>query len=275
MIRLIALDVDGTLLGDTPEVSAAVRAALVAAVEAGAYVTLATARSYFNARKLAGQLGLSAPLIVHAGALVRDPVTEQTLFARTVPRALAVAIAAFCDDQALPMITTLPGRTYLRTDGPLPALPAHVRTPERIAPFLAGETEEPLSLIVQGEPAIARVLAQFAAPLAGELVFSRAYNGDGTAMLNLTASGANKGTALAALGAALGIGPEETMAAGDADVDVPMFAVAALSVAMGNAAPDVQAWARVIAPAVADDGVAWAIRRFVLEGVPLPERAVR
>lgn len=263
VIRLIAFDVDGTLIGATPEVGGKVRTAITAATERGVYVTLATARSYHNARRLAGMLGLNAPLIVHAGALVRDPASDRIIFERPVPFDCAVAVAAFCDERRLPMIVSYEGRTYLRRDRPPEPMPAHVRMPERIAPFV---DRAPMSMIVEGDQAIRLVHERFDRELAGRIRFSEAYNGDGSVILTLTAAGADKGTALGALCAALAIGPEETMAVGDADVDVPMFAVAGLTVAMGNAPRDVQEAAAYVAPPVDEDGAAWALRRFVLGG---------
>ena len=56
----------------------------------------------------------------------------------------------------------------------------------------------------------------------------------------------------------------EVMAVGDADVDMPMFEYAGLSVALSNAAPEVQAAAQVVAPHVDDDGAAWAITEYAL-----------
>ena len=64
MIRLIALDVDGTLVGTRSRVSDATAETLRAAVAAGVYVTLATARSFQSARRFAEPFGLNAPLIV-------------------------------------------------------------------------------------------------------------------------------------------------------------------------------------------------------------------
>ena len=63
----------------------------------------------------------------------------------------------------------------------------------------------------------------------------------------------------------IGVPPEETLAIGDAAPDVPMFELAATGVAMGNAPDTVKAQADAVAPSNAENGVAWAIRQFVLE----------
>jgi Cof subfamily protein (haloacid dehalogenase superfamily) len=267
VIRLIALDVDGTLVGTRSQVSDATTATLRAAVASGVYVTLATARSFQSARRFAEPFGLNAPLIVHAGALVKDPTTGQTIHECLLPLESAVAIAAFCDEHNLQISVPLGELSYMRLHSTPERLPAHVRLPERIAPFL---TVAPMSLWVIGEEAIDAVLDQFAAPFSDQVRFSRAFNGDGSPVLALTAVDANKGTGLAALCRALDIDPAEVMAVGDADVDVPMFALAGLSVALSNAAPEVQAAADIVAPHVDDDGAAWAVRELVLTGIPRP-----
>jgi hydroxymethylpyrimidine pyrophosphatase-like HAD family hydrolase len=63
----------------------------------------------------------------------------------------------------------------------------------------------------------------------------------------------------------LGVPLEEAMAMGDAQPDVAMFEVAGIGVAMGNAIDDVKAQADAVAPSNTEGGVAWAIRRYVLE----------
>jgi 3-deoxy-D-manno-octulosonate 8-phosphate phosphatase KdsC-like HAD superfamily phosphatase len=174
-----------------------------------------------------------------------------------------MAIADFCDDRGLSFSVSLNGTTFLRMDNPPDPVPAHVRMPARIAPCLDGE---PMSLIVAGEAGVAAIERHFGPIYADRVQFSRAYNGDGSVMLSLTAAGADKGAALSALCRALEIGPEETMAVGDSEVDLPMFAVAGLPVAMGNAPDAIRRAARVVAPHVDEDGAAWAITHFVLEG---------
>jgi len=265
LIRLVVLDVDGTLVGTRSQVSEETVAVLRAAIEAGVYVTLATARSFESASRLAERLGLNAPLIVHAGVLVKDPTTGVTVFECPLPLECALAIVNFCDEHELELSVPLGGRSYSRLRNPPQPVPAHVLMPERIAPYI---TAGPMSLWVQGHDEIDRVCERFEAEYRGIVRFSLAYNGDGTPVLALTAAAANKGNALAALCQALQIGPEETMAVGDADVDLPMFEVAGLAVAMGNADEAVQRAATVVVPNVDDVGAAWAIQQFVLADQP-------
>jgi len=75
---------------------------------------------------------------------------------------------------------------------------------------------------------------------------------------------ADKGTALRFVAGKLEIPLGKALAIGDNPNDLPMFAVAGASVAMGNAPPDVRAAATVVGPPNDEEGVAWAVRRYVL-----------
>jgi hydroxymethylpyrimidine pyrophosphatase-like HAD family hydrolase len=80
------------------------------------------------------------------------------------------------------------------------------------------------------------------------------------------AASVSKGAAAERLAARLGVARDEVMALGDGGNDLAMVKWAGLGVAMGNAAPAVQAAADVIAPTQAEDGAAWAIERYALNG---------
>ncbi|MBI4550861.1 MAG: HAD hydrolase family protein, partial [Candidatus Latescibacteria bacterium] len=84
--------------------------------------------------------------------------------------------------------------------------------------------------------------------------------------LTITPAGVSKGSGLRELAGLLGIGLAETMAVGDNLNDLDMFATAGLSVAMGNATPEVKARARYVTASNNEDGVAAVIERFVLDG---------
>ena len=92
-IRLIAVDIDGTLLDAASRIPDANRSALQAAAARGIEVVLATGRAFHHARPVAERLGTPVTLIVNNGALVKTPDGE-TLARRPVPRALARSLVA-------------------------------------------------------------------------------------------------------------------------------------------------------------------------------------
>jgi len=86
----------------------------------------------------------------------------------------------------------------------------------------------------------------------------------GPEYLEVTAQGVSKGRALRSVAEFLGVPMDQVLVIGDAPNDISMLTEAGLAVAMGNAPPEVQAAATVVAPTIQEDGVAWALRRFVL-----------
>jgi len=88
-IRLLALDLDDTLLNSRLQITPKSVDALNQVVDRGIKVTLATGRMFRSARPFARQLGIEVPLITYQGALVKNAVSEEVLYHRPVPAALA------------------------------------------------------------------------------------------------------------------------------------------------------------------------------------------
>ena len=78
--RILAIDIDGTLLNSSDELTPATRAALVRAGDAGIHVVLATGRRYSRTLHLVEPLGIDVPLVTASGALVKDPIDHRTLY---------------------------------------------------------------------------------------------------------------------------------------------------------------------------------------------------
>ena len=115
MIRLIALDLDGTLIGPDWRVGEADSAAVAAARERGVTIVINTARWYGLALRTAKYLELRAPLICHSGALIREPDDGRELLHLRMAPEPARAVAAFCDEHGFETYTTVDGVTYIRT----------------------------------------------------------------------------------------------------------------------------------------------------------------
>src|SRR5215218_8140061 len=79
-IRLVALDVDGTLLDPREEIRPRVRAAIQEAIARGCLVTLATGRRFAGASHIAADLGLALPLILHGGSVVQDSASGAVIY---------------------------------------------------------------------------------------------------------------------------------------------------------------------------------------------------
>ena len=266
MIRLIALDLDGTLLGPDRQVTAADGEAVAAARERGVHIVLATSRWYGIAQRTARRLELPAPLICHNGAHIREPHDGPELLHLRIAPEVAREIAAFCDERGFETMTTVDGITYLRVPWEAQIDPERLPKDMRVARTHAEFVTGPVTGIhVFNDDAVQAVIDSFAEQYDGVLSFPVGLSETFQPYLTITAAGADKGRALRLVCQHLGVPLQEAMAVGDAAPDVPMFAVAGLGVAMGNAPPEVQAEAGAVAPSNAEGGVAWAIQRFVLD----------
>lgn len=258
---LIAIDLDGTLLNSSGRVSDGNAAALRETVARGHVVAPATARWFQAARRPFEALGLEVPAIAAAGADVRladcaivsqQPVTNE----------FAQEIARICDETGWIATFTTPARAYRRANE-LP--PWAANAPEWLLPVThLRDADLSCVLAVLAEvPDHAAALALLD-PWRSQVNIHDAISYTGDSMLTMTAEGTHKGTGLRALCQALGIGPEQAVAIGDSDVDLPMFEVAHHRVAMANASDEVKAAATLVTASADEDGVALALRELGL-----------
>lgn len=261
--RLVAVDVDGTLVASdappTPRVAAAIRQA----VEAGVWVVLASGRAFPSVRAYAQPLGLDGPAICYQGAEVRLGGEGRVLFRKTVARALVEEAAALARGFGLEVSVHRDDAVYMES---LPRAETFYRWAFGMAPRVVGSLQEalrgdPVKFLLIGEPAqLNAAEPAFRARFQGRLQVVRSH----ALFLEGVALGVSKGEALAHVARHLGVAREETVAVGDQDNDVPMMRWAGLGVAMGNAPAAVQAQADVVAPSVREDGLAWVLEGWVL-----------
>ncbi len=264
MIRLLALDLDGTLMDDDLVISPRVRRAIAAAQERGVVVTLATGRMFDATLTCARSLGITAPLICYQGGLIRAQDSDAPLYRATMEPALVREVlewqarcewhlVLYADDdvfiagQQYPEIfyRTLLGERLVWVNDLFPVLEQH----------------EPVKFLVVAEPAEAdRIEAELRQKFEGrmEVVRSHAMFAEGNPL------GVSKGDALRRLADHLDIPQAQVMAIGDQGNDVAMIVWAGVGVAMGNGSPVAKAVADWVAPPLAEDGAAVAIERFVL-----------
>jgi hypothetical protein len=267
MIHLVALDIDGTLLDSSNRLSDGNAAAVREALARGAQVVLATSRWFHLARLTAESLDLSTPLICHNGALVKRPEDGQELLHLRLDHDFSRQVAALGDQQRYMMFTTVDDVTYMRPQGKGPKrLPRDMRVSNYHAQAVAQAA--PTAILIFGEEAVQEVWNAFIERFSAMVNFSRNHSLTFPHYLSLTHADADKGRALEMVCRELGVDPAEAMAIGDAEADVAMFRVAGRGIAMGNAPESVREAASDVAPPNDDDGVAWAIRKYVLGHAP-------
>lgn len=266
--RLVALDLDGTLFGDDLVIRPAVRAAIAAVLARGVRVTLATGRMFRSTLPYAEALGITTPLICYQGAQIRDPADGAILFERPLAHDLALAIIAVLNEQGLYPNLYLNDNLYVAEVNPGTAFYAKLNGGIRIHPvgdlgaFLRASGGNPTKLsVVLGTPLRAEAVVALLGARFGDQVYATQSHPIFAEAVNPTC---DKGVALAALADHLGIAQAETLAIGDGSNDVPLLRWAGVGVAMGQAPAAVRAAADYVAPALADDGVAAALHRFIL-----------
>jgi Cof subfamily protein (haloacid dehalogenase superfamily) len=273
--RLLALDVDGTLLDPAGELRPTVRDAVMAAQQRGLRVVLCTGRRFRTARPLAQALQLDGPLVVHNGALVKDLASGQTLQQSYIAAEMYHPALALLRRLSTPMmyvdafhenvdILTEPmegahpfQREYLQDQL------AHCRIVDDIASPLAHGV---LMLSIMADGTNLQALRPVVEQTMGtrgrvHLLVNKNYQGY---ILEILQAGVSKWQALQQLAAQQGITPEEIIAVGDDHNDLDMIRYAGLGIAMGNAVDTVQAAADAITGSNAEDGLAQALERFIL-----------
>lgn len=269
-IKLIALDLDGTILHEDMTISPRVRRALAAAMARGIHVTLASGRGYSSMRRWAEELHITVPLITYQGAAVVDVATRQMLYERTFTRALLPDLSAFAREHGLELTVYADGLIYVEDKRSSDAFYEQwFGLPSRVVPALANAVQQdPLKLLIIGAgPDLDALHPVIAERFGGRLQIMRSY----TYFLEGLALGADKGAALAWVAERLGVRRDETMALGDSGNDIAMVAWAGLGVAMGNAIDEVKRVADYVAPSMDQDGAAEAIERFCLAPADQPE----
>ncbi len=271
-IRLIAIDIDGTLLNPqnelTPRVEKAIRGALAQDIQ----IVLATGKSRNAALPFIEKLGLTSAGIFLQGLSLADAqgkvMHQQTLDEELLLRALTIL-----EDRGFQAIMYSGTRILVRRRSPetdAVLIPFHEPAPEAVGPLQNFVGVLPVNkLLIVGEPnAVTALRWQLGYVVGSE---GRLMQAGWPNMLELLPPGASKGTMLARLLADLEIPPAQVLAIGDAENDVEMIKLAGVGVAMGNAAAPVKAAANWVTASNSEDGVALALEKYIPSLAPQPE----
>lgn len=272
--RLVYLDVDGTLLTPEREISPATAGVLRRVRDAGVLLGVATGRKYDSALPYARAAGARAPMILYNGGRVETPLERSVLYRKDLPvrharRALALLPAydiqcnLYIDDDLYVEEMTPRLRESMEKDG--------------VRAEVAGDLErllnrDPAKLLLIGRPG--ELEAFRAAYLRGLTDPPHLVRSEPT-YLEILPRGVSKGAALRRVCRHLGIPLRATLAVGDSFNDVEMIEAAGLGVAMGNSPAEVRRKADFVTATNRRDGVAEAMERFVLVGLPPPTRPGR
>ena len=259
--RLIATDLDGTLLRSDESVSRRTRDALAAATAAGAAHIVVTGRAVPWTRHILDDLGYDGLAVCGQGAQVYDAGEHRLLTSVTLDRQLAGVAPAKIEAEVGPLYLAasrdgldgevLVGAGYAVT-GTLPSIPL-----TDVADLWAA----PLSKIYIQHPKLSDdELAEAAQRAAGGFV-TVAMAGAG--IVELLPLGLSKATGLSLAARRLGLKAADTIAFGDMPNDIPMFAWSSYGVAMANAHEELKAVADEVTSSNEEDGIAVVLERLL------------
>ncbi len=287
--KLLAIDLDGTLIDHSGRVGEDDLAALRAARAAGVVVTICTGRALIECTDIIRRLEQTDPVIVSGGALVADPITHRTLQRFAMGPTLVRRVADYLHERGRPAIVlkdshaagydylavspTGPGALDAATRWWFDAMHARVRHAEsldedahpehsiRIGAYAANERIDTLVSALR-ETFAAEVMVQHFDGVM--LPDARKDHGISSVhIVELFDPQACKGQALQRLADRLGIAREQTAAIGDQTNDLSMIEQAGLGVAMGNAHPKIKAAAKRETREVGHGGVAYAVEQML------------
>jgi Cof subfamily protein (haloacid dehalogenase superfamily) len=260
-IRLLALDLDGTLFDSSFQFSPRVRWAIAQAQRRGLAVTLATGRSITSTRPFAQELGIREPLICYQGGWIAEP-NGRVLHRVALDRNLAAQIIDFAQARDWHVNLYCDGQLYLtELRHPISFYDGLLNPGAQQVPDLHALLDhDPDKVLIVADGNGDEILADLREHFDGWMEIVRSHD----LFIEANPLNVDKGTGLAWLAGRLGVPQSQVMAVGDQDNDVPMVAWAGVGVAMGNGSPACKAVADWIAPTLAEDGAAVAIERFVL-----------
>ncbi|HJT55628.1 MAG TPA: Cof-type HAD-IIB family hydrolase [Ktedonobacteraceae bacterium] len=264
MYRLLAIDLDGTLLTPQPNkiITSRTRQALARAAEAGINVVIATGQNLAVLRHVCGELPLQGPQIIENGAVIAD--LQGTIYHEK----------PFPGEYILPVLNTLHTFGFYRAyhtihrvyvDKDTPRARSWYRPP--VPPAI--EVEDVASLYplqciklvgIGDESKIRGRRSELESLFEGKLYVTQSSFD----LIEFLHPAVSKGNALKVIAADLHIQPEEIVAFGDNHNDIGMLQFAGLGIAMGNAHQEVQSMANYVTASNAEEGVAQAIEDLVL-----------
>jgi Cof subfamily protein (haloacid dehalogenase superfamily) len=260
--RLVATDLDGTLLRTDGTVSPRTRDALLATTARGAAHIVVTGRGVPWTKHILDDLGYDGLAVCGQGAQVYDAGTHRLLTSVTLDRQLAQAALARIEAETGPLLLAasrdgltgevVVGPGFRELEGSLPAL--HCTD-------LAQLWAEPLNKLYLQHPELSDdELAKAARAVAGDLV---SITVSGEHIVELLPLGLSKAKGLSIAARRLGVSARETVAFGDMPNDVPMFGWASHGVAMANAHPELLAVADEVTASNDADGIAVVLERLL------------
>lgn len=262
-IKLIALDIDGTLTNHAGVISERNRLAVRRAIDAGIHVVLATGRGRIASRPIWRFLELHGPSIHYGGAMIADIDTERAIVLHEMPPEIIREVLTFSKEQQVPAQIYLDETVISEQSSEVASGYVNRHKLKFIVdPDIRTKTFHNVPKIlafapVGGEEAL---FAQYRERFAGIAQVSRSSPG----FIEVNRLGITKATAVEELASMLGVRRDQTAAVGDNFLDLEMIQWAGLGVSVADGEPEVRAASDLIVPPCGEDGVAVLIEDYIL-----------
>ena len=260
--RLVAVDLDGTVVNREGAIIPGAGEAIQRVLACGLTVTLATGRMYEPANRFAEELNITAPLICHQGALIREQGNGQVLWHMPLPAQLARKVIAEIREEGVHQYAYVDGAIYVegwREDDIRYA--QHNGAELRLVDDLTALAErQPTEIAARGgEEEIDRLVARLRVSCGSEVIVNKIHS----SFCEIARAGSGKGNALEYLAERLGIPQSQTVAIGDSPNDISMLEWAGLGIVVGDAPDEVRASADWVVDHGSEDSFREAIARLL------------
>ncbi len=270
-IKLVALDLDDTLLAPNFRISQETITSIQKVRQQKVGITISTGRMFLSALPYAMQLGIDVPLITYQGALVKNSLSGEVLYYKPVPGELAHEIMNIFKDCGVHYHSYFDDRLVMETlsaEGKAYSLLAGVEATvvNDLAESLETNDAMKIMAISPNEGKILELERCLQSSYADKLHITRSK----PHFLEVMHPEADKSKALQVVARHYKIEREEVLAIGDSYNDMEMIKWAGVGVAMGNAVKALQETADFITASNSEEGVALALHRFILDAEPQP-----
>ena len=287
--RMVAIDLDGTLLRKDGTMGERTRLALQAAVRQGIKVVICTGRRFRTTLPILAELQLAVPVIVHGGQLIKDAGTYETLHHNYLSKDFSLEVVKFLKAHGVTPIVYVDLFAQgidIYLDNERDGHPFHLKYLQlnRSHCHFVGDVTRvfcPQTIHVGAladRPSLERLNVRIEREFGSSVrhLIMNNTNDEG-AFLEIMNSDSSKWRALSRLIEMEGLTPEEVICIGDEINDLEMIRHAGLGVAMGNAIQAVKAVAGYITCSNEEDGVAHVVEQFLLkettDGLPRTHRS--